>query len=38
MENSYTSQFLLVFTILVLWSDSINLLNNKLVEDAFKWF
>ena len=38
MDNSKTSQCLLVFTILVPWSDSMNLLNNKLDRAAFDWF
>ena len=37
MNNSYTSLCLLVFTILVPWLDSMNLLNNKLDEAAFKY-
>ena len=38
MDNSYTSQCLLVFTIVVPWSDSMNLIDNKLDGAAFDWF
>ena len=38
MDNSKTSQCLLVFTILEPWSNSMSLLNNKLDEAAFDWF
>ena len=38
MDNSKTSQCLLVFTILTPWLGSLNLIDNKSDEAAYGWF